>query len=270
MDVLPGPRSPRIIEFLGLPGSGKSTLADALLGRSATGWSRTVVPPSGVLGTSRVPLPSALDGLLRSGVERLPRRGRTVLQRGLWRTDDVDALAVLSITHPDFLALIAHAPPPPDADAAEILRWRSWPLGTLTTHVRLRRVDAPGRTVIIEEGLVQRANTVCIGDVDLVARYFGSQPLPDALVVLHVDPTVAQERLQTRAKRTLHRHVGRDAQAVLRDLERSARLVRTATEVLGDRGLKIIELPANTSTAERCERVRALLEPSRASESEGL
>ncbi len=258
-EALADPRSPRIIELLGLPGSGKSTLAQELLTGTARGG-RAMVEPRRILGTGRIPLPTPVDAALRAGVDRLPVRAAALARRGLWRADATDPLAVLARTHPEFLELVAHAPAPPDADAEEVLNWRSWPTSTLRTHVALRRTAAPGRTVLVEEGVVQRANTVCAGDRQLAPAYFATQPLPDALVVLHIDPRSAQQRIAARDKRMLLRHVGRRDEEVLEDLRRTADLIGTAVEVLRSRGLEVVELDGAAATHEQAEQVRVLAE----------
>jgi len=256
---LVGPRSPRIIELLGLPGAGKSTLATALLSGGARGGQR-LVGPDDLLGVSRLRLPDTVDGTLRRGVQRLPARITPVARQLLWRSDEADPLEVLARTHGAFLEVVAHAPPEADAAAEAVLRWRSWPLSTMATHVALRRVDAPGRTVLVEEGLVQRANTVCIGRPELAARYFATQPLPDALVVLDVDLDVAQARIASRSKGPLLRHAGLAPPDVLKDLRRSAELIATAKEVLRGRGLVVLELDADVPTLDQRKQVLHMVE----------
>ena len=235
VDPLRGPGSPRIVELLGMPGSGKSTLAKATL----AGQRPRPLAPWQVVGHARLPIGDRVDRSMRSLTRALPERLGNPLRRLLWQDRAADFLAVLRSSHPEFLDLVAHAPPPDDADAAHVLQWRSWPLETMETHVLLRRAQAPGETVLVEEGLVMRANTVCAGDERLATRYFGSQPLPDALVVLDVEPNVARQRVSERAKRTLLRHEGRTEQEVLADLERTARLVTTAIDVLRGRGVAV-------------------------------
>jgi hypothetical protein len=252
-DPLIGPGSPLIVELLGLPGAGKSTLAAALLA------SPSLVAPHRVLDVGRLPLPSSLDAALRSGVDRLPTRSSSLARRALWRQVPIDPLAEIARTHREFLELVAHAPPPEDADPAHVLRWRSWPSATIETHVRLRRTDAPSHTVLVEEGIVQRSNTVCAGAPELAARYFASQPLPDALVVLSADPRTAHQRIGTRAKRPLLRHEGQEPGVVLADLERTARLIVTAVEVLRGRGLTVLELDATDPVPTLQDRVLSLV-----------
>jgi thymidylate kinase len=92
-----------------------------------------------------------------------------------------------------------------------------------------------------------RANTVCAGDEDLAARYFATQPLPDALVVLKVRPEEALARLQGRGKGPLLRHQNRSEASILEDLRRTARLVDTAVDVLRGRGLDVLVLDATSS-----------------------
>jgi len=266
-DPAVGPDAPRIVELLGLPGAGKSTLAAALLDGSGRGSGRRdasrvappLSPPSRVLDIARLPLPAGIDAALRAAVQQLPPRGGSVARRALWRQDPVDPLAELARTHPEFLELVAHAPPPTDADPAHVLRWRNWPIVTLETHVRLRRAHAPAHTVLVEEGVVQRANTVCAGAPELAARYFATQPLPDALVVLTTDPRTAHQRIAARAKGPLLRHEGREPAAVLADLERTAGLVTTATEVLRGRGLTVLELDASDPVQALQDRVLTLV-----------
>ena len=258
--ALAGPRAPRIVELLGLPGAGKSTLARALLaGRPRSGRGR-LVSPERVLGAARLPLPAGLDASLRAGVDLLPPPAVGVARRALWRAGSDDPLAVLARTHPEFLELVAHATPPPDADAAHVLRWRSWPLTTIGTHVALRRTDAPDRTVLVEEGLVQRANTVCAGDPSLAPRYFATQPTPDALVVLHVEAELARDRITARRSPALLRHAGRSPAQVLADLERSVELIATATGVLRGRGVLVLECDATEPTATLSRRVAELVD----------
>jgi hypothetical protein len=254
-----GPRAPRIVELLGLPGAGKSTLARALLAGATRRSPEGLVSPERVLGTARLPLPAGLDASLRAGVDLLPPRAMGVARRVLWRAGSDDALAVLARTHPEFLELVAHAAPPPDADAAHVLRWRSWPLATIETHVALRRADAPGRTVLVEEGLVQRANTVCAGDPSLAARYFATQPVPDVLVVLDIDAELARDRIASRRSPALLRHAGLGPAQVLTDLERSVGLIATATDVLRGRGVVLLELDATEPTALLSRRVVDLI-----------
>ena len=234
-DALRGPRSPRIVELLGAPGSGKSTLAAALL----AGPAPRPLAPAAVSGRPRLPLGRTVDRGLRRVPEVLPGRLGRLVRAALWADGADDALATLQRTHPEFLALVAHAPPPADADAEHVLRWRSWPLATLEAHVLLRRADAPGETVLVEEGLVMRANTVCAGDATLAVRYFATQPLPDVVVLLDVAPEVALQRVRARPKRTLRRHAGRDDAAVLADLERSVRLFSEAVPALEARGVPV-------------------------------
>jgi len=256
-DALRVAGAPRIVELVGLPGSGKSTLATAVL----TGPGPRPLAPDRVLGTPRLPLGTTADRALRGLTDRLPARASGALRGLLWRDGAPDALATLGRTHPDFLALVAHAPPPPDADAEQVLRWRSWPAATIEAHVLLRRAHAPGATVLVEEGLVMRANTVCAGDESLVEPYLTSQPLPDVLLALRVDPALALERIRSRPKRTLLRHEGRSDAEVLRDLERTARLVDAAVRVLAARGALVHELDATEPVETLRRRVVALVDP---------
>jgi len=275
-DTLAHERSPVIVELLGLPGAGKSTLAAALLGTDQRGTDQRVTgrrgtgrrvagrrgtarlsAPDHVLGSSRLPLPEAVGPVLRAAVGQLPGRARDVARRALLRADDTDALAVLARSHPAFLDLIAHAPPPHGADAAQVLVWRGWPLTTLRMHVALRRSVAPGRTVLVEEGVVQRANTVCAGAPELAPAYFASQPLPDALIVLHIDAEAAMARISGRGGRALLRHEGRTSAEVLADLQRTAQLVTTAVDALRARGLPVIELDATAPTGRQRHQVLA-------------
>jgi hypothetical protein len=243
-DPLLHPGSPRIVELLGLPGSGKSTLAAAVLHEPEP----VALPPSRVSGRIRIPAGAALDRRLRRIPEILPGRAGRAVRSLLWLDRAPDFLTEIGRTHPAFLELVAHAPPPSDADPEQVLRWRTWPLTTLETHVLLRRAHAPGVTTLVEEGVVQRANTVCAGDESLAPRYFATQPLPDAVVVLQVDPDEALSRIRTRPKRTLLRHAGRSDEEVLRDLERSARLVTTAVTGLQERGVPVHVLDATEPT----------------------
>ena len=119
----------------------------------------------------------------------------------------------------------------------------------------LRRAEAPGETVLVEEGVVMRANTVCAGDESLVTRYLATQPLPDLVVVLDVDPTEALRRIRARPKRTLLRHEGRSDTEVLRDLERTLRLVATAVPALEARGVTVLRLDASEPIAALRRRV---------------
>ena len=233
--------SPRIVELLGAPGSGKSTLARAVL----DGPAPRPLRPSQVSGRPRLPVGARLDRRLRRLPEVVPGRGGRALRALLWVDRAPDFLAELRRAHPEFLELVAHAPPPRDADAEQVLRWRTWPLATLEAHVLLRRAEAPGETVLVEEGVVMRANTVCAGDESLAGRYFATQPLPDLVVVLDVDPAEALRRIRARPKRTLLRHEGRSDAEVLRDLERTGRLVETAVPALQERGVPVLRLDAS-------------------------
>lgn len=263
-DTLRRAGSPRIVELLGTPGAGKSTLSALLVpDRSArsTAASGRPVRPAAVAGALRAPLGPSADAALRRVRDRFPPRAAHVLTDLLWRPSGDDPLDVLAGTHPEFLTLIAHAPAPPDADAASVLKWRSWPLSTMATHVTLRRSSAPGRTVLVEEGMVMRANTVCAGDESLVEPYLRHQPVPDVLVILHVDAATALDRVTTRAKRTLLRHEGLGDDGILLDLERSVRLVEAAGSVLRERGVLIIDLDATTSPQQQSETVLRALAP---------
>lgn len=250
-DALRRPGSPRIVELLGLPGSGKSTIAEAVL----DGPAPRPLRPSHVAGRPRLPIARGPDRRLRGLVEALPGRAGRALRALLWADRAPDALSELSRTHPEFLELVAHAPPPSDADAEHVLRWRSWPLATLEAHVLLRRAEAPGEAVLVEEGVIMRANTVCAGDETLAARYFATQPLPDLVVVLDIAPEEALRRVRSRPKRTLLRHEGRSDAEVLRDLERSARLVTTAVPALRGRGVPVHVLDASEPVATLQRRV---------------
>lgn len=233
--------SPKVVELLGAPGSGKSTLAEAVL----SGPAPRLLHPSQVSGRPRLPVGATLDRRLRRLPGVIPGRLGRGLRALLWIDRAPDFLTELRRTHPGFLELVAHAPPPGDADAEHVLRWRTWPLATLEEHVLLRRAEAPGETVLVEEGVVMRANTVCAGDETLAERYFATQPLPDMVVVLDVDPAEALRRIRARPKRTLLRHEGRDDAEVLRDLERTARLVATAVAALRERGVPVLLLDAS-------------------------
>lgn len=249
------PGSPRVVELLGPPGSGKSTLAEAVLGGPAP----RPLHPSQVSGRPRLPVGGTLDRRLRRLPDVVPGRAGRALRALLWVDRAPDFLAELRRTHPEFLELVAHAPPPGDADAEQVLRWRTWPPATLEAHVLLRRAEAPGATVLVEEGVVQRANTVCAGDESLAERYLATQPLPDMVVVLDVDPAEALRRIRARPKRTLLRHEGRDDASVLGDLERTARLVATAVPALEARGVPVLRLDASEPTAVLRRRVAEAL-----------
>lgn len=259
-DALRRPGSPRIVELLGLPGSGKSTLAEAVL----DGPAPRPLRPSRVAGRPRLPVRRGPDRLLRVVPEVLPGRAGRALRALLWADHVPDLLTEVGRTHPAFLELVAHAPPPAGADAASVLRWRTWPLMTLEAHVLLRRADAPDGTVLVEEGMVMRANTVCEGDEALAVDYFATQPLPDVLVVLDVDPEEALRRIRSRSKRTLLRHEGRSDADVLRDLERSARLVATAVPALRSRGVAVHVLDASAPVAALQRQVVAAISAPRA------
>lgn len=258
------PGSPTIVELVGVPGAGKSTLAALLApetGAVPAEPGHRPVRPAAVLGTLRLPLGRSGDAVLRGLRDRLPSRASAIVASLLWRAPSVDPLAVLSRTHPEYLALVAHAPPPSEADASYVLQWRSWPVPTMATHLALRRVFASGRSVLVEEGLVMRANTVCAGDPSLVDPYLRHQPVPDVLVVLHVDPATALDRIGGRDKRTLLRHEGLSADAVLEDLARSARLVASAGPILRERGVTVVDIDATEPPQRQQERVLEALAP---------
>lgn len=254
-DALRGPGSPRIVELLGAPGSGKSTLAAALL----TGPAPRPLGPEAVSGRPRLPLGRGVDRRLRRVPAVVPGRLGRAVRAALWADHAPDLLVTLQRTHPAFLDLVAHAPPPADADAAHVLRWRSWPLETLEAHVLLRRADAAGETVLVEEGVVMRVNTVCAGDETLAPRYFATQPVPDVVVLLEVAPEEALRRVRARPKRTLLRHEGRDDAAVLADLGRSTRLFAAAVPALRERGVDVHVLDATEPVATLRRRVAELL-----------
>jgi len=234
-----------ILELLGAPGAGKSTLADALLDRSTRPERPCLRHPDEVIGAPRLAAGRKVDGVLRELSGRLPARASGLARDALWRRTAPDYLKILSREHGGFLDIVAHATPP-TADAAYVLRWQQWPHATLEHHVLLRDVPESDCTVVVEEGLVMRANTVCAGDESLAARYFATQPLPDVLVVLKVHPEEALARLQGRGKRPLLRHQNRSDASILTDLERTARLVDTAVDVLKGRGLDVLVLDATS------------------------
>lgn len=235
-----------ILELLGAPGAGKTTLTDALLNRATRPERPRLRHPDEMMGVPRVRAGRKVDGVLRELSGRLPARASGIARDALWRRSAPDFLSVLAREHMGFLDVVAHATPP-QADPDYVLRWRQWPHATLEHHVLLRGIPETDCTVVVEEGLVMRANTVCAGDEALAARYFATQPLPDALVALKVRPEEALARLQGRGKKPLLRHQNRSEASILEDLRRTARLVDTAVDVLRGRGLDVLVLDATAS-----------------------
>jgi hypothetical protein len=264
------PEGHLLIELVGCPGAGKSTLAGALLGSDAgapRGGVRRIVPPEHVTGRPRLALRGDVgrhvDLLLRSLVERLPGPAAHRVGRVLWDRSLEDPLAQIARSHPSFVSLVASAPPPPDADEAHVAAWRSWPAVSVARHLLIRGApwaDVAPQVVLVEEGLVQRANTVCAGDPSLVEAYLSNQPTPDVLIALTIDPEVALRRLRSRGGPTLIRHRGLDDRAVLRDLERTARLVEQACAVLPGRGVEVLVLDASAPVSQSHASVRGLVD----------
>jgi adenylate kinase len=153
-----------ILEFLGLPGSGKSTLCEEL-----QRW-----------------LADA-DGPNSKPANRVDRMGlNTVLGMiRYWRATLIAGRTLMSS-------------PRSWNDKRLAVRWFLSTLG---------RYAAPRdrRMLVLDEGLLQRSFLLFMerdgfGSVDRVARYVSAIPLPDAVIMVDVDPAESLARLQRRSR----------------------------------------------------------------------
>ena len=85
-------------------------------------------------------------------------------------------------------------------------------------------------------------------------EYFYNLPLPAGLIYFYIAPEAAFKRLKERDKVTTGQHK-LDEQGLLESIEAQAEIAATGTEILKNRGVKLLELDSELPPAQNAERI---------------
>ncbi|MEO8509629.1 MAG: phosphotransferase [Chloroflexota bacterium] len=206
----------RTIEFAGAVGSGKSTLAPELV---------RLLREAGIDAVGQT---DALAGLVSRRV------GLAV---------DAPHGAAFAATHPRLMLLVARVLARAATDRSHRRRIAGLVLRLGARRQFLESTLAPDRTVVIDEGFVQRAVNVFAwapGPLPVrdLARYFRLAPIGDVVVMVQVDGRVARGR--ARARGLPQRVAAKPVEEAERFLARAEQVVDAAGRVLQSLGVPTI------------------------------
>ncbi|HDL49325.1 MAG TPA: adenylyl-sulfate kinase [Actinobacteria bacterium] len=237
-------RRPTVIEFLGISGAGKSTLAamatERLRQQGSSVCTLDEAQQLAFRGTVRDRfwrpvlrfLPAAISHRIwRHAFNRSQDRFLAVRAVMVDSAETVEVVMAATRRRRDFEIL-------PDV----VIGW--W-LNSLTNYVMVTSLSPPAATIVIDEGVINRAVSLfgfqfSEADRNDLERYLHSIPMPDLVIHIDTTPDVAEQRLSTWSKR----FVDEDEATRRAFLEGSARCVAAIVQILETAEVPMAHIPA--------------------------
>jgi hypothetical protein len=252
----------RYVEFFGPAGSGKTTAYRPF--RKALDRSRFRIIEDRALEILSGDLPPLERFLFRLGLKREARAWLKLLPDNIGYTKH-RAFTEFCKSHPDFAALLFENPAtkisPVERDELPLLGWAlellwSWQVsrsnpGNLAVLLREHGFGQIGLSLI-----AYRLDESGQAADDLTRLYYSAMPVPDIAVVMKTDADAILSRL---AKRGFPVRMSAMSDAQKRtSIERAVRATETASQILAQRGARIVALENADSREQLATQMSAL------------
>ncbi len=239
------------VEFAGAPGTGKSTIISSLVRQDKSYTTLDDAYKASAVESLKKEYPLFSNRLTSVFLNLCPL---SLIRYGFSRVSGLNSRMVIQYSRkfPNSLSVFERLAKKYPTDTARKVSSLNMILPTIDKYMVTEKYRDDEKILLIDEGFIQRGGSIFtppepskeISEDDVVI-YSENIPLPDLLVILNLEPEIAESRLKKRAGGYHSEYERLNKQEMVDKIERYGRFFDIISEVLSSKNVKMIEIDAD-------------------------